>query len=229
MAKAKYVIYDDNVAPRQLVPFLKELKAKSGCTYNSIYRAADAEALLHKIGKQSQTELYDGYRLGMPGYNPANKPGQSTHELCSDGVPYAGPVGRKLVWWQCGIDVNDADIPHVLAAAKSLGWAMEQPYPSGSEYHHVNLKAEPVIPIKGLPLQRGKHNNPLRLTQLRTRLRKLGWAPDGTKRKLTVAGPFNKNVQNVVTRYQKLHGLTADGIVGIQTWNDIKARSFAKK
>ena len=39
--------------------------------------------------------------------NPANKPGQSSHELRSDASAFPGPVGRKLKWFELGLDITD--------------------------------------------------------------------------------------------------------------------------
>jgi lysozyme len=134
-------VLDGCPCPRPLYAVLKKLKKETGCTYQSIYRGTDAEALLNRYGKHSQAYLYA--HQGTEGIGPANPPGQSTHELCSDGVPYPGPLGRKLVWWQCGIDVDDAHVEALIAAAKRHGWKLYRPYPSGSEYHHVNFAAKP--------------------------------------------------------------------------------------
>jgi hypothetical protein len=134
-------VIDGCPCPRPLYPILKKLKKETGCTYASIYRGTDAEALLNRYGKHSQAYLYA--HQGTEGIGPANPPGQSTHELRSDGVPYAGPVGRKLVWWQCGIDVDDAHVEALIAAAKRHGWKLYRPYGSGSEYHHVNFSEKP--------------------------------------------------------------------------------------
>lgn len=121
-----------------LAPYLKILQQDTGCTFNSIYRGADARALLHKHGKRDQAELYRDLPRGV-----ANPPGRSTHELRSDGRPYPGPIGRPLAWWQQGFDVNDSDVRRVIAAAKARGWDVWQPYPSGAEYHHLNFRRKP--------------------------------------------------------------------------------------
>lgn len=142
----RFVAIDGCPCPRPMYPLLRRLKKLTGCTYQSIYRGDDALALLHANGKHSQREIADASPaeradwgvLGTP--NPA---GRSTHELRSDGVAYAGPIGRKLAWWQCGIDVDDGHVDHMIAAAKSLGWVLEHPYSAGVEYHHLNFKHKP--------------------------------------------------------------------------------------
>lgn len=134
-------VIDGCPCPRPLYPILKKLKKETGCVYQSIYRGTDAEALLNANGKHSQAYLYA--HQGTEGIGPANPPGQSTHELRSDGVPYPGPVGRKLPWFDCGIDVDDAHVEAVIGTARKHGWRLYRPYGSGSEYHHVNFAHKP--------------------------------------------------------------------------------------
>src|SRR5882672_5904519 len=137
----RYSVLDDCPVPRPLYPILRKLKAETGCVYQSIYRGTDVERLLRKHGKHSQKYLFE--HQGTEGIGPANPPGQSTHELFSDGVAYKGPVGRKLHWWQCGIDIDDAHVEAVIKAARRHGWKLFRPYGSGSEYHHVNFARRP--------------------------------------------------------------------------------------
>jgi hypothetical protein len=91
-----------------------------------------------RYGKLSQYALYI---KGKAGFNPANPPGRSTHELRSDGVAYRGPIGRPLAWWQLGLDVTDAD--GLLRVLNRLGYDAFRPYASGSEAHHINLRKSP--------------------------------------------------------------------------------------
>lgn len=94
-----------------------------------------------RYGKLSQAALYAGWIAGKAGFNPANPPGRSTHELRSDGVAYRGPVGRPLSWWQLGLDVTDADT--LLRVLNRLGYSAFRPYSAGSEAHHINLRKSP--------------------------------------------------------------------------------------
>lgn len=50
----------------------------------------------------------------------ANAPGTSSHEQFSDGRAFTGPAGRKLNWWQLGLDVGGTD--DLLAALHKLGY-----------------------------------------------------------------------------------------------------------
>ena len=124
-----------------IAPYIALLAKETDATINSLYRGNDARAILHRHGKHSQTELYEMYLQGHG--NPANPSGRSTHELRSDGVAYAGPVGRKLEDWQQGIDVNDDDVKKMIVAAERHGWELFQPYRSGSEFHHINFRRRP--------------------------------------------------------------------------------------
>ncbi|MDQ8046448.1 MAG: hypothetical protein AAGC46_16155 [Solirubrobacteraceae bacterium] len=126
--------------------------------WKGILNSADRrQGVAEKYGKLSQAYLsaawvlwstkrvlIRGWRGAPP--NPANTPGHSTHELRSDGVAYAGPVGRPLSWWQLGLDVTDAD--GLIRAAHSLGYSLFRPYPSGSEEHHVNLRKSPTAILR---------------------------------------------------------------------------------
>ncbi len=112
---------------------LRETKAH----VNSIYRGQDAAMLLHRYGQHTQAEIHRMYP------DISNPPGRSTHELRSDGVAYAGPIGRRIQWWGQGIDVNDSDVPHMIAAARRHGWSMWQPYRRGVEFHHLNFAQAP--------------------------------------------------------------------------------------
>lgn len=111
----------------------------------SAYRGDQAAGLLKRLGKSTQAMLYWGWLHRLAGYNPANPPGRSTHELRSDGVPYRGPVGRTIAPWGCGLDFNDAAVPALIAAARRRGWDLFQPYHSRSEYHHLNFRRKPKI------------------------------------------------------------------------------------
>lgn len=142
----RFVVVQGSVVPAQLAPMLREALKDSGAHLNSVYRGDEAAALLHKLGKHTQRELYQGWVHHKPGFLPANRPGTSTHELFNDGVAYKGKPGARLAWWQVGVDVNDADVAKLIAAAKKLGWQVSRTYPlSKSEYHHVNFRKPPVV------------------------------------------------------------------------------------
>lgn len=104
------------------------------------------KGVAERYGKSSQARLYAGWIAHLAGFNPANPPGRSTHELRSDAVAYAGPVGRPLQWWQLGMDVSEPE--ELRAVLARLGYAPFRPYSSGSEAHHVNLRRTPSARLK---------------------------------------------------------------------------------
>lgn len=94
-----------------------------------------------RFGKSSQAALWLCWQQRRPGCNPANPPGRSTHELRSDGVAYRGPVGRRLLWWQLGLDVENA--AGLVRWLNNHGYLAHRPYESRSERHHVNFRRNP--------------------------------------------------------------------------------------
>lgn len=104
------------------------------------------KGVAERYGKLSQWALYIGWIRHRAGFNPANPPGRSTHELRSDGVPYRGPIGRPLNWWQLGMDVSDSD--GLIRVLRRLGYRPFRPYSSSSEYHHINLKRPPTRTLR---------------------------------------------------------------------------------
>ncbi len=120
-----------------IAPYFELLVKEAGAQVNSIYRGEDAAEILHAHGKHTQAEIH----ATLP--KESNPPGQSTHELRSDGVAYPGPVGRKLEDWQQGLDVNDGDIGRMKERARAHGWELFQPYPNTKEFHHLNFTRRP--------------------------------------------------------------------------------------
>lgn len=132
----KYAVIDGCPCPKPMYPILRKLKKETGCTYNSIYRGDDVAGILHRNGKRTQRELFEQLPPGV-----ANPPDRGSHILRGDGT--IGKLFSKLPWWRCGIDINDWEVPAFIAAAKNHGWEVHQPYPSGSEFHHVNFRKKP--------------------------------------------------------------------------------------
>lgn len=95
--------------------------------------------LLHKLGKSTQAELYQGFIEGRPGFLPANPPDRGTHMRIGDGV--VGKLFEALAWWQEGIDSSYAtQLREILIR---LGYQAYRPYDSASEEHHTNLRENP--------------------------------------------------------------------------------------
>lgn len=142
MRRKKFVVIDNCPVPRGVAWAVRALKRESGASLVSCYRGDQATGLLKRLGKSTQAMLYRGWLRRLPGFNPANPPGQSTHELFSDGVAYRGPRGRALAaTWKVGMDWDDPDA--VLAAAPRLGFRMRRPYSDGREWHHLNFTKRP--------------------------------------------------------------------------------------
>ena len=145
----RFAVIDQCPVPASLAPVLLRIKEHTGATLNSCDRSAAAEPVLRKFGKKSQRELYEGFRRGLPGFNPANPPGRSTHERRNDGVAYPGPAGAPLPYWCVGMDWSDAAA--VIRAARAEGFTASITYPGNPrEGHHVNFRKEPRLPFRSL-------------------------------------------------------------------------------
>lgn len=95
--------------------------------------------LLHRLGKSTQKELYEGFIHGLPGFLPANPPTMGTHMRIGDGT--VGAVGEPLEWFQEGIDSSYAT--QLREILNRLGYDAYRPYSSPSEEHHTNLRSNP--------------------------------------------------------------------------------------
>lgn len=96
-------------------------------------------SLIHRLGKQTQAELYYGFTHHLPGYLPANPPDRGSHMRIGDGV--VGTLFAPLPWWREGIDATySTDLRAVLGR---LGYGATRPYASSSEEHHTNLTHDP--------------------------------------------------------------------------------------
>lgn len=100
-----------------------------------------------KYGKSSQKALYDGFVAGKPGYNPANPPGFSSHELKSDGNPLYGPRGSSIPKFKLGLDVVSApggDSQRIVNFLNGHGYAAARPYAASNERHHMSFTKDPA-------------------------------------------------------------------------------------
>jgi hypothetical protein len=140
---SKFVVIDGCPVPKGMAPAVRSIRYKSGARLVSCYRGDRATSLLKRLGKSTQRMLWDGWRRRLPGYNPANPPGQSTHELFSDGVAYPWrPRGAPLLSdWRCGMDWSDSEAAR--KAGIALGFDIRRPYADGREYHHLNFYKRP--------------------------------------------------------------------------------------
>jgi putative peptidoglycan binding protein len=170
----------------------------------------------------SQAELFNGFIRGLPGFNPANPPGRSTHERRNDGVAYVGPAGMPLRYWQVGIDCSNA--PLACARARERGWIATLTYPGNPrEGHHINFRREPKLRIFR-PLKKGSGGR--RVKQLTARLAYLGYLDKAT-------GGFGDKVEEALRRFQHDTHAAVDGIYGIHTHKqllqDVRGRKRCRK
>lgn len=110
-----------------------------GGVVTSADRRSVIARLLHKLGKSTQAELYQGYIEGRPGFLPANPPNRGSHMRIGDGV--VGRLYEPLPWWMQGIDSSYAST--LRSVLVRLGYAAYRPYASASEEHHTNLRGNP--------------------------------------------------------------------------------------
>lgn len=131
--KRKFRVIDGCPCPASIAPYVYIVLEGAKQDANSIYRGEDAKSILHRHGKHTQEEIH---RMFPAISNPA---GRSQHELKSDGVGNAGPVGRNLAEWQIGVDSGGDDHDSKMAINRSAarnGWKTRHPYKRGVEGHH---------------------------------------------------------------------------------------------
>lgn len=126
------VAFDGTPVFRGLARMLQDAR-KNGWS-GSLTSADRRRGVPEKYGKLSQYALYMGWLARRPGFNPANPPGYSTHELRT-------ASGRPLPWWGLGMDVTESD--ELVRVLNRLGYSAYKPYSSPSEQHHINLRRNP--------------------------------------------------------------------------------------
>jgi hypothetical protein len=108
-------------------------------------------ALLHRLGLHTQEEIIRLHAEGVPGYGPANPVNLSSHCGYSDGISYPDipRYGRLPKTWMLGMDATF--MSELVQVANAVGYWLVQPYDSGSEEHHGNLRRDPKVRL----IQRG--------------------------------------------------------------------------
>lgn len=221
----RFEIVDGCPVPVQLADEVRAIKALSGATLESCDRSPDAEPLLARNGKHSQRQLYQLFLAGKG--NPANRPGESTHERRNDGVAYRGPVGMPLRYRQVGMDW---DIPHVQAVVKAAaqrGFTATVTYPTSTrERQHVNFRREPKLTLFR-PLRHGQTSP--RVASIRS---DLSFVHDPQHGKPYLASKhrahgddrfFDEELVHALREFQRDHGQKDDGIYGLQTARQLAA------
>lgn len=214
----KYELVDCRPVPAKLAPVLRTIKSRdSSIVFTSIERTQPAVDFARARGcsLSSQAELWNGWIRRLPGFNPANPPGFSTHERRSDGVAFPQWTrGIKIPYWAVGLD--NTNTAALIREASELGFLATLTYPSSpSEGHHVNFRREPVIHVFKV-LEKGDKGARVRhLTGRLSRL-KLVHEKSGTYLN-SPSREYTENVERAVRRFQEDHHLEADGKYGPHT------------
>ncbi len=222
----KFEVIDNCPVPVHLAPVIHEIKRRTGATLNSCDRSPEAEPFLKrcKPAKMSQRELYEGFRLGKPGFNPANQPGLSTHERRNDGVAYPGPAKFPLPYWCVGMDWENAD--GVIEAAGRLGFTAARTYPlSAREQHHLNFRKEPKLNLLK-PLRLGDKG--FRVARMAKQLASI---TDGEGRRYLERGQgvFDATLEAALRRFQADWDQDVDGVYGVQSSRQLAVALRAAK
>jgi hypothetical protein len=176
----------------------------------------------------SQAELYDCWQRRVPGCNPANPPGRSTHEGKNDGVAYRWwPAFFSLPWWAWGLDL--ADSADFVQSANAHGFRAAITYPGDPrEGHHVNLRKKPsrrawrwVRTKQFRVLRKGSRGRAV--GAMTKRLVYLGWL-DGNP-----SGNFNERVEDALASFQRHYSQQADGVYGPSTDHQLKVAVRGRK
>jgi GH24 family phage-related lysozyme (muramidase) len=220
----KFEIVDDCPVPAGLADCVREIKRQTGARLASCDRSKEAEPYLRRLGKQSQRQLYDGWVRRLPGYNPANPPGFSTHERRNDGTAYPGPRGMVLRYWQVGMDWSDSEA--VVRAAAKLGFTATRTYPRDQrEHHHLNFRKEPKVKLRRLLKLGSKGYRVAKMTRDLTIARD----PTGKPYLDKGQGIFDEKVDAALRRFQKDWDQLVDGVYGEQTARQLAVAVRAAK
>jgi len=207
------------------------ISIRANAPISSCAREPAAEPFLRELGKMSQKQLYDCYQAFRKtkvcpehchgNCNPANAPGQSTHERFNDGKAYTfWPPFIRLPVWARGIDVQIDRVGEFCAEARREGFTVTLTYPgSAKEAQHVNFRKTPKINLWSVrPLKEGSSGPRVRLVV------RLLWGirdPQTSKPYLDPHvhpnGKFTAQVTASVKAFQRDHHLPANGVVEIHT------------
>lgn len=219
-----------------------EISRRSNCTITR--HAADQEAagLLHSLGQHTQAEVILLHAQGVPGYGPANPVNGTTHNRYNDGVAYRWwPWGFKIPKWARGIDCNVGRRDAFLAEARKMGYVVSVTYPGAvGEAQHVNFRKAPKLnwwvlrPVrKGMRAPKGSRAH--YVIYLLRMIKVYDAGVPFKDRKSYLDGkfaPYRKvgdHVEDAIKRFQRRHGQTADGIVGIHTIRSMQAEYRRQK
>jgi hypothetical protein len=222
----RFEVIDQCPIPARLAPALLRIKQRTGATLNSCDRSPAAEPILRRFGKKSQRELFEGFRKGLPGFNPANPPGRSTHERRNDGIAYPGPAGALLPYWCVGMDWSDARA--VVAAAGAEGFIATITYPNNPrEGHHVNFRKKPRLRFRFRILREGASGRAV--VDLTRRLSFVRSVTDGKPYLDGKRARFDAETRDALVRFQTEHHQKPDGEYGPNTHRQLQASVRRRK
>lgn len=213
------------------------ISIRADAPINSCAREEAAEPFLRQLGKMSQKQLSDCYQQfrqsgRCPEHchgncNPANRPGQSTHERFNDGKAYLfWPPFLRIPVWARGIDVQVDRVPAFCAEARRQGFTVTLTYPGvAKEAQHVNFRKQPKVNLWKLrPLKAGSRGQ--RVSLVVRHLWELVDPQTGKSyldRKIVPHGRMTPPVVAAVKAFQRDHNQKEDGEVGVHTVRAMRA------
>jgi hypothetical protein len=229
-ARGSKFVCDDNGGFGDTVAAISQ---RADAPIMSCARERAAEPFLRELGKMSQQQLYDcfkAWKASQPhrcpehchgNCNPANSPGQSTHERFNDGKAYLfWPPFLKIPVWTRGIDVQRDRVAAFCEEARREGFTVTLTYPgSAKEAQHVNFRKKPKIDIWSIrPLRQGTSGQRVRLVV------RLLWAVRDPQTgrpyldpQIRPNGKFTAQVASAVKAFQHDHHQPTNGVVDINT------------
>jgi hypothetical protein len=147
----RFAVVDSCPVPSGAAPLVVEAKHRSGETLESCFRGSEARAILARFGKHDQAYLWNGWVRHLPGFNPANPPGFSTHECFNDGPAFPSiRRGGRIPEVCVGQDWSNG--AHVVQIYRAMGVNAALTYPgSVREKQHINIRQAPKnlkLPLK---------------------------------------------------------------------------------
>jgi Putative peptidoglycan binding domain len=215
------------------------ISLRANAPISSCAREQAAEPFLRELGKMSQQQLYNCFKAWKSSHphrcpehchgncNPANAPGQSTHERFNDGKAYAWwPPFFRLPVWGRGIDVQINRVEAFCHEARREGFTVTLTYPSSvKEAQHVNFRKKPKINLwRVRPLREGMSGPRVRLV-----IRLLRGVRDPQTNQpyldphIHPNGRFTAQVAAAIKAFQHDHHQPVNAVVDIHTIRALRA------